>query len=107
VTTGSSCGGHSWTRRRASDQSVHPHVSYARDALHGEAAFASPGRSPVRRIFLLEHGPGIASSHFPERCRRQYWRAVSLPFISHRLVDRVLALLEEMVELLPLLSAFN
>jgi len=69
---------------------------------HGEAAFASPGRAPVRRIFLLEHGAGnrieplARSAAVGELLARSF-----TPFYQPRFVDPVLALLEEMVESLP------
>jgi hypothetical protein len=69
---------------------------------HGEAAFASPGRAPVRRIFLLEHGPGnrieplSRSAAVGELLARSF-----TPFYQPRFVDPVLALLEELVESLP------
>ena len=69
---------------------------------HGEAAFASPGRSPVRRIFLLEHGPGNCIKPLSRSAAVGELLARSFtPFYQHRFVDPVLALLEEMVELLP------
>ena len=69
---------------------------------HGEAAFASPGRAPLRRIFLLEHGarnriePLSRSAAIGELLARSF-----TPFYQPRFVDPVLALLEEMVESLP------
>lgn len=69
---------------------------------HGEAAFASPGRAPLRRIFLLEHG----SENRMERLSRSAAVGELLarsftPFYQPRFVDPVLALLEEVVESLP------
>jgi hypothetical protein len=69
---------------------------------HGEAAFASPGRASLRRIFLLEHGAGnrieplSRSAAVGELLARSF-----TPFYQPRFVDPVLALLEEMVESLP------
>jgi hypothetical protein len=69
---------------------------------HGEAAFASPGRAPLRRIFLLHHGsenrierlsPGVAVG---ELLARSF-----TPFYQPRFVAPVLALLEEMVQSVP------
>jgi len=69
---------------------------------HGEAAFASPGRAPLRRIFLLEHGrenrierlsPAVAVG---ELLARSF-----TPFYLSRFVDPVLALLEDIVSELP------
>ena len=69
---------------------------------HGEAAFASPGRVPLRRIFLLEHG---RENHI-ERLSRSAAVGELLarsftPFYQQRFVEPVLALLEEMVDVLP------
>ena len=69
---------------------------------HGEAAFASPGCAPIRRIFLLEHGAGnrieplSRSAAVGELLARSF-----TPFYQSRFVDPVLAQLEEMVESLP------
>ncbi len=69
---------------------------------HGEAAFASPERAPVRRIFLLEHGASnrieriSGSAAVAELLARSF-----TPFYQPRFVDPVLALLEEMVKSLP------
>jgi hypothetical protein len=69
---------------------------------HGEAAFASPGRAPFRRIFLLEHG----SKNRIERLSRSAAVGELLarsftPFYQPRFVAPVLALLEEMADALP------
>ena len=69
---------------------------------HGEAAFASPGRASIRRIFLLEHGAGnrieplSRSAAVGELLARSF-----TPFYQSRFVDPVLAFLEDLVELLP------
>ena len=69
---------------------------------HGEAAFASPGRAPLRQIFLLEHGAGnriealSRSAAVGELLARSF-----TPFYQSRFVDPVLAFLEELVESLP------
>jgi hypothetical protein len=69
---------------------------------HGEAAFASSGRAPIRRIFLLEHGAGnrieplSRSAAVGELLARSF-----TPFYQGRFVDPVLAMLEEMVESMP------
>jgi hypothetical protein len=69
---------------------------------HGEAAFASPGRAPVRRIFLLEHGSGNRIERLSRSAAVGELLARSFtPFYQPRFVDPVLALLEEMVESLP------
>jgi hypothetical protein len=69
---------------------------------HGEAAYASPGRAPIRRIFLLEHGASnrieciSRSAAVGELLARSF-----VPFYQHRLVNPTLALLEEIVESVP------
>lgn len=69
---------------------------------HGEAAYASPGQAPIRRIFLLEHGTGnrierlSRSAAVGELLARSF-----VPFYQHRLVNPTLALLEEIVESVP------
>jgi hypothetical protein len=69
---------------------------------HGEAAFASPGRAPIRRIFLLEHGSGNRIEPLSRSAAAGELLARSFtPFYQRRFVDPVLALLEEMVESLP------
>jgi hypothetical protein len=69
---------------------------------HGEAAFASPGRAPVRRIFLLEHGSGNRIERLSRSAAVGELLARSFtPFYQPRFVDPVLSLLEEMVESLP------
>ncbi len=69
---------------------------------HGEAAFASPGWAPMRRIFLLEHGSGNRIERLSRSAAVGELLARSFtPFYQPRFVDPVLALLEEMVESLP------
>lgn len=69
---------------------------------HGEAAFASPGRAPIRRIFLLEHGAGNHLERLsPSAAVAELLARSFTPFYQHRFVDPVLALLEEMAESLP------
>jgi hypothetical protein len=69
---------------------------------HGEAAFASPRRAPIRRIFLLEHGGEnrierlSSSAAVGELLVRSF-----TPFYQARFVDPVLALLEEIVDAVP------
>src|SRR5205814_931824 len=69
---------------------------------HGEAAFASPGRAPVQRIFLLEHGSENRIESLSRSAAVGELLARSFtPFYQTRFVDPVLALLEEIVESLP------
>jgi hypothetical protein len=69
---------------------------------HGEAAFASPGCAPLRRIFLLEHG---AENRFerlsPSAAVGELLARSFTPFYQPRFVDPVLALLDRIVESLP------
>jgi hypothetical protein len=69
---------------------------------HGEAAFASPGRAPIRRIFLLEHGAGNHLERLsPGAAVAELLARSFTPFYQPRFVDPVLALLQEMAESLP------
>ncbi len=69
---------------------------------HGEAAFASPLKAPVRRIFLLEHGSGNRMEQVPGSVAVGELLARSFtPFYHRRFVDPVLTLLEEMAESVP------
>jgi hypothetical protein len=69
---------------------------------HGEAAFASPGRTPIRRIFLLQHGSGNRIERLsPSAAVGELLARSFTPFYQSRFVDPVLALLEEMVESVP------
>jgi hypothetical protein len=69
---------------------------------HGEAAFASPGRAPLRRIFLLEHGAENRIERLSQSAAVGELLARSFtPFYQPRFVDPVLALLDEMVESIP------
>ena len=69
---------------------------------HGEAAFASPERAQVRRIFLLEHGTGNRIERLSKSAAVGELLARSFtPFYQSRFVDPVLAFLEELVESLP------
>ncbi len=69
---------------------------------HGEAAFASPGRAPLRRIFLLEHGPENRIERLsPGAAVGELLARSFTPFYQSRFVDPVLALLEELVDALP------
>jgi len=69
---------------------------------HGEAAFASPGRAPLRRIFILQHGSGNRIERLsPSAAVGELLARSFTPFYQSRFVDPVLALLEEMVESVP------
>lgn len=69
---------------------------------HGEAAFASPGRAPLRRIFLLEHGAENRIESLSRSAAVGELLARSFtPFYQPRFVDPVLALLDQIVESLP------
>ena len=69
---------------------------------HGEAAFASPGRAPLRRIFLLEHSRENRIERLsPSAAVGELLARSFTPFYQSRFVDPVLALLEELVDALP------
>jgi hypothetical protein len=69
---------------------------------HGEAAFASPGCAPIRRIFILQHGSGNRIERLsPSAAVGELLARSFTPFYLPRFVDPVLALLEEMVESVP------
>jgi hypothetical protein len=69
---------------------------------HGEAAFASPGRAPIRRIFILQHGGENRIEQLsPTAAVGELLARSFTPFYQSRFVDPVLALLEEMVESVP------
>jgi hypothetical protein len=69
---------------------------------HGEAAFASPGRAPLQRIFILQHGSGNRIERLsPSAAVGELLARSFTPFYQSRFVDPVLALLEEMVESVP------
>jgi hypothetical protein len=69
---------------------------------HGEAAFASPARAPLRRIFLLEHGHDNRIERISRSAAVGELLARSFtPFYRSRFVDPVMALLEELVDAWP------
>jgi hypothetical protein len=69
---------------------------------HGEAAFASPGQAPIRRIFILQHGSGNRIERLsPSAAVGELLARSFTPFYLSRFVDPVLALLEEIVESVP------
>ena len=79
-------------------RSIHMHGT----PWHGEAAFASPGSAPLQRIFLLEHGCENRIERLSRSAAVGELLARSFtPFYQPRFVDPVLALLEEMVAVLP------
>jgi len=72
---------------------------------HGEAAFASPGSTPLSRIFILKHGRGNVLT------RLSYSQAVAelfsrsfVPFHRHEYVDAALTFLQEVAEAIPCYS---
>lgn len=69
---------------------------------HGEAAFASPGRAPLERIFLLEHGSGNRIERISRSAAVGELLARSFtPFYDSRFVDPVAGLLEQLTESVP------
>jgi hypothetical protein len=69
---------------------------------HGEAAFATPGRAPIQRIFLLEHGPANRIERLsPSAAVGELLVRSFTPFYQPRFVNPVLALLEALAASLP------
>ena len=69
---------------------------------HGEAAFASPQQTPVRQIFVLEHGSENRVERIPPAAAVGALLARSFaPFYQPRFVEPVLAWLEELVAAVP------
>jgi hypothetical protein len=69
---------------------------------HGEAAFATPGRAPIQRIFLLEHGPANRIERLsPSAAVGELLARSFTPFYQPRFVNPVLALLDDLAASLP------
>lgn len=69
---------------------------------HGEAMYASPGSSPLARIFVLEHGHGNVVTRLPrsEAVAELFARSF-VPFHQHEYVHSALVFLEEVVDAVP------
>jgi hypothetical protein len=69
---------------------------------HGEAAFALPGRAPLQRIFVLEHGHGNVLTRLTrsEMVAELFARSF-VPFHRHEYVDSALTFLERVADSVP------
>jgi hypothetical protein len=69
---------------------------------HGEAAFALPGRAPLKRIFVLEHGHGnvLMRLNRSQMVAELFARSF-VPFHRHEYVDAALSFLERLADSIP------
>ncbi len=69
---------------------------------HGEAMYASPGSSPLTRIFVLEHGSGNVVTRLSEsQAVAELFARSFVPFHRHEYVDSALEFLQELVGAVP------
>jgi hypothetical protein len=69
---------------------------------HGEAAYASPGRAPLARIFILQHGHGnILTRLSPSQAVAELFARSFVPFHRHEYVESALEFLQEVVDSVP------
>jgi hypothetical protein len=69
---------------------------------HGEAAFASPGRAPLRRIFILEHGrENVLTRLSKSQAVAELFARSFVPFHRHEYVDSALSFLEYVADSIP------
>jgi hypothetical protein len=69
---------------------------------HGEAMYASPGSSPLTRIFVLEHGHGnVITRLSPSQAVAELFARSFVPFHRHEYVDSALQFLQELVDTVP------
>ncbi len=69
---------------------------------HGEACFASPGRAPVERIFILEHGRGnVLTRLSPGQAVAVLFARGFVPFHRHEYIDSALDFLQQVVSSIP------
>ncbi len=69
---------------------------------HGEAAFASPGRAPLQRIFVLEHGHGNVLTRLTRsQAVAELFARSFVPFHRHEYVDSALTFLERVADSVP------
>jgi hypothetical protein len=69
---------------------------------HGEAAFASPGRAPLRRILILEHGRGNVLTRLSKsQAVAELFARSFVPFHRHEYVDSALSFLEYVADSVP------
>ncbi len=69
---------------------------------HGEAMYASPRSSPVRRIFILEHGQGNTLTLLStNRAVAELFARGFVPFHCHEYVESALDFLQQLVGTIP------
>jgi hypothetical protein len=69
---------------------------------HGEAAFALPGRAPLQRIFVLEHGRGNVLTRLSQgQAVAELFARSFVPFHRHEYVDSALAFLHRVAGSVP------
>jgi hypothetical protein len=69
---------------------------------HGEAAFAFPGRAPLQRIFVLEHGSGNVLTRLTRsQAVAELFARSFVPFHRHEYVDSALSFLEYVADSVP------
>jgi hypothetical protein len=69
---------------------------------HGEAHFALPGRAPLKRIFVLEHGQGNVLTRLTRsQMVAELFARAFVPFHRHEYVDSALSFLERVANTVP------
>jgi hypothetical protein len=69
---------------------------------HGEAHFAMPGRAPLGRIFVLEHGQGNVLTRLTRsQMVAELFARSFVPFHRHEYVDHALSFLERVADTVP------
>jgi hypothetical protein len=69
---------------------------------HGEAHFAMPGRAPLKRIFVLEHGQGNVLTRLTRsQMVAELFARSFVPFHRHEYVDSALSFLERVADSVP------
>jgi hypothetical protein len=69
---------------------------------HGEAAFALPGRAPLQRIFILEHGCGNVITRLSRsQMVAELFARSFVPFHRHEYLDSALRFLERVADSVP------
>jgi hypothetical protein len=69
---------------------------------HGEAHFAMPGRAPLGRIFVLEHGQGNVLTRLTgSQMVAELFARAFVPFHRHEYVDHALSFLERVADTIP------
>jgi hypothetical protein len=69
---------------------------------HGEAAFASPNRAPLKRILILEHGHGnVLTCLSPSQAVAELFARSFVPFHRHEYLEHALEFLQDVVDAVP------